>query len=427
MGKLKFKLFLFSEQIKKNSSAYMIALALLLAYGSVCGQVLTLKQYLASSLSDPYYKSFDAQQSFLNDRHNYALPWIDQLQFRYQDNQLNNYQTRYGIRFNPVNPWQIRNNNQYFKGIQTLKVLEQKMALKGILRERYDKVVEYWMATELVDLTLKQKLIREQIGNTMGKKAGSSDFDTDQYLNAQLDIISKEADYQEANLERDVWMSRILTVANAETFDLSQTSLITIDQINQLIQTEAAIGGIESEYLKQRVEISNQKMKLEKSDYNVGYLQTLYGSNRDIGGRNSIGVAFGVTIPIFNSNKENVAREKMDAIERQGEFEQFQLEEKNKRSNSVAFLKLHLNHYKKVDSLVVSLTSKGLNLLTGLSNNYDPIVELKYREKLAQLDILKAKIRREILLQYISFLDNSDKLHQWPLVNYLSNSFERIE
>jgi len=415
----------FGRPRKKGFPSFFVMLTMVCSSGF--GQVLTLKQYLNSSLSDPYYKSFDTQQAFLNDRHNYSLPWIDQLQFRYQDNQLNNYQTRYGVRFNPVNPWQIIRNNQYFQGIQYLKALEQKMALKVILRERYDKVVEYWMASELADHTLKQKLIREQIGNTMSKKAGSADFDADQFLNAQLDIISKEADSHEADLERDISLSRILIVANATTFDLPQASLIDIDQINQLVKTETTTNKTETEYLKQRVEIANRKMKLEKSDFNIGYLQTMYGSDRQIDGQNSFGLAIGVTIPIVNSNKENVVREKLDAIERQGEFEQFQLEEKNKRLNSVAFLQLHLDHYKKIDSMIISLTSKGLNLLTGLSSNYDPIVELKYREKLAQLDLLKAKIKREVLLQYVSFLDNSDKLHERPLVNYLSKDLERVE
>ena len=66
-------------------------------------------------------------------------------------------------------------------------------------------------------------------------------------------------------------------------------------------------------------------------------------------------------------------------------------------------------------------------MLTGQANNYDPVIELKYREKLIQFDILKIKIKKEILLQYISFLDNSDKLHERPLVNYLSKELEGIE
>ncbi len=400
----------------------------LISTSSLYAQSLSLNQFLKSALDNPYYKSFDVQNSFLQERNAFSLPWVNQVQFRYQDNQFNNFQSRYGLRFDAGNPWQISRNNKYFQGIQTLKGLEQKMVLKEILRDRYDLVVEFWIASELAGLVLKQKEMREQIGRVIGQKAGSASFDADQFLNAQLDIISKEADWHEANFERDVVKTKILAEASATVFDLPLTRMIDVDQINQLIQIETkAAGQTEFELLRQRVELSNRKMQLEKSNFDVGFLQAMYSSNRQIDGRNSFGLAFGVTIPITNPNKENVAREKLNVLERQGELEQFQSEEKNKRLNSVLYLQLHLNHYQKLDSLVTAVKSRGMNLLTGQASNYDPVIELKYREKLIQFDMLKIRIKKEILLQYISYLDNSDKLHERPLVNYLSKDLERVE
>jgi hypothetical protein len=168
-------------------------------------------------------------------------------------------------------------------------------------------------------------------------------------------------------------------------------------------------------------------MKLEKSNFDIGYLQGLYSTDRQLLGQNKVGIALGVTIPIVNTNKENIAREKLDVLERQGKLDQFESEEKSKRLNSALYLKLHLNHYQKLDSIITAIKTRGLNLLTGLSSNYDPIVELKYREKLLQFDVLKIKIKKEILLQYISYLDNSDKLHERPMLNYLSKDLERVE
>jgi hypothetical protein len=68
-----------------------------------------------------------------------------------------------------------------------------------------------------------------------------------------------------------------------------------------------------------------------------------------------------------------------------------------------------------------------MNVVATLANNYNPIVELKYREKLAQLDLLKLEIRRNLLLHYISYLDHIDKLHSRPLINYLSRNMELLE
>ena len=410
MGKLKF-LFLFFALIP----------------GTLFSQTISLKQLLKSSLSDPIFKSFDAQQSYLLKSQNFALPWINRMQFRYQDNQFNDFQTRYGLRVEPVNPWHRKHNNQYFQGIQTLKSIEQKMHLKEILRNRYNMVVEFWMASERAHLTTRQKEIREQIGNALGQKSGSTGFDTDQFLNAQLDVIAKEADSHEANFERDVAHGNILAISGATRFDLLFTELIEVDQINQFINTEINTNRTGLELLKQRVEVSGLKMKLEKSNIDLGFLQTMYSTDTRTDRENILGLALGVTIPLANPNKENVAREKMNMMELQGELEQFQLEEKINMASSIANLKLRLDHYQKLDSLIASVKNKGLNLLTGRSNNYDPVIELKYQEKLIQFDLLKAKIKKEVLLQYISFLANADKLHERPMVNYLSKNFENVE
>lgn len=395
--------------------------------GTIYGQPLTLNQFLKSSLSDPVFKSFDAQQDYLGKSKNYTLPWISRLQFRFQDNEFNDFQNRSGIRLDPVNPWQRKNNSQYFQGIKALRNLEQKVQLKEILNDRYIKVVEFWMAEESTLLTKKQRKIREQIVYALGKKAGSANFDADDYLEAQLDVIAKEADCHEADFDRDVARGKILAIGGAESFDLSFSDLINVDQISQLAETETAAERTDLEVLKQRMEVSNLKMKLEKTNVDLGFLQTMYSSDRRIGGENSVGLALGINIPIANQNKENIAREKMNNLELYGELEQFQAEEKIKIANAVAHLKLHLINYKKLDSLIVAVKSKGLNVLTGQSNNYDPVIELKYQEKLIQFDLLKTKIKREVLMEYISFLANSNKLQERPLVNYLSMNFENVE
>jgi hypothetical protein len=68
-----------------------------------------------------------------------------------------------------------------------------------------------------------------------------------------------------------------------------------------------------------------------------------------------------------------------------------------------------------------------MNLPAALSKDYNPIVELKYREKLLQLEALKLRVKREIFRQYITSLDNDGRLHRRPLVNYLGKALDPIE
>lgn len=405
-----------------------LVLIFALANSLVSSQTLTINQFFKSSLNDGYYKSFALQNSFLQDRKSYSLPWINQVQFRYQDNKIDDFQNRYGLRFDVGNPLQISRNNKYFQGIQSLKALEQKMVLKEILLERYEMVVEYWMAMDLAVCALKQKEIQEKIGYAIGQKSGSAGFDGDQYMNAQLNIISKEADWHEANFDRDVARSKILESGDAVSFDMQLAELIDVDGINQYVQGETqSASRTEFELMRKRVELSGLKLKLEKSNFDIGYLQTMYSAERQLGGENKLGVALGITIPLTKPNKENVAQEKLNVIERSGELEQFQFGERAKKLNSIVYLKLHLAYFQKLDSLITATKAKGMNQLTALANNFDPIIELKYQEKLIQFEVLKIKIKKEVLLKYVSYLDNADKLHERPLRNYLLKNLPTLE
>jgi hypothetical protein len=140
-----------------------------------------------------------------------------------------------------------------------------------------------------------------------------------------------------------------------------------------------------------------------------------------------MGFAFGVNIPLFNGNRDDIAREKINQLERQGEFEKFQSEEKQKLLSTLTNLNLHFDHYQKLDSLIRQFQTRGLNALTGVAHNYDPIVELKYQEKLIQFDILKMRIKKEIVYAFINWLDYADKLQQRPLTNYLSKGLVTLE
>jgi hypothetical protein len=150
-------------------------------------------------------------------------------------------------------------------------------------------------------------------------------------------------------------------------------------------------------------------------------------TNRENKSRSPVGITIGINVPLFNNNKDDIAREKINQLERYGELQRFQSEETQKLYSTVAELSLHFVHYQKLDSLISQFQDRGLNTLSGLAKNYDPVIELKYQEKIIQFDILKMKIKKEILMAWLNWLDCTDKLQQRPLVNYLSKDLVSLE
>lgn len=397
----------------------------------VHGQLTTessLNRFLKSALDDPYYVSFSKQESVFNKPGSYALPWVQKLEFRTRNNELLDFRQQYALRLDPGNPWQIRSNQRYFKGFQAIKSIEQQLVLKDLLRERYDLVVDYWFASTKVRLLAKQKEIREQIRYVMTQRSGSSGFDADQYLNNELDIISKTADWHEAEFDLTMAKTRIGQLYGATPFVLEENTFITIQQINEVIKSpNKSTSATEADLLKQSIANTEQKIKTDKLNFDLGFIQAMYSPFRVDQNRNPYGISLGVAVPLFNQNRDDVVREKLKVIEQQGELEQFQQRESGKSLVKAATLQLHLAHHQQIDSLINAVKSREMNLATTLADNYNPVIELKYQEKLIQLDLLRVRIAREILLQYISLLESNGILHQRPLRNYLSSGLITLE
>jgi hypothetical protein len=311
----------------KLTVSFLLALGLF----QVHAQDGTLKQFLRSALDDPYYASYGKQESIFNKPGSYSLPWIDKLEFRTRNNELLDYRQQYALRLDPGNPWQIVSNKRYFQGYRTLKTLEQQLLLKELMRERYDLAIEYWMAVERAALIEKQKDIRKQISYVMTQRSGSSDFDADQYLNNELDVIEKLADWREAEFERDVARTRILQLSGASGFSMTAESLVDIDQVKQVVGLrDENKTKTEVELLKQEIALSEQKIKTDKYNFDIGFLQAMYAPFKADQGDGPFGISLGVTIPLFNQSRDDIAKEKLQTIEQQGELEQFQLRETGK-------------------------------------------------------------------------------------------------
>ena len=92
------------------------------------------------------FKAKDAL--FIKTKH--VFPAVDNRFSTLSDNRFNNYQTRYTLRFLSGNPFQIQRNRDYFKGFQVLKNMEQTRFERNLV-DRYERVVEFWMAAERPD------------------------------------------------------------------------------------------------------------------------------------------------------------------------------------------------------------------------------------------------------------------------------------
>ncbi len=392
---------------------------------------LSINSFLNSASSDVSLKIFDEQINYLKDKP-YRLSPLKGLSLRVQNNELNSINDRYGVRVNPANPLEIRRNNQYYTAFRESLELERDIALKKVLEDRYTLIIDYFYYAELKSLLEKDKTFLESQLLVLEKQQFSDFFNVEDFVHLKLDQMSKsvELDVIEndiSNQVSNVGKANNSQDLNALNWDLQ--SVISVARIEKIIDSLLHVDVTSSSlaYEDKRIILAQREYALEKSNFDIGFVQAQYTNGRTIENKNPWGLSVGVNIPITNPNKGDMAKSHLDVIEAKNEKldteNTLQVDRKskvNKLRNSIA---RYNDMQQKINSLKVGPLSNTLNSISG--NN--PIVIIKFNSNILKLQVVLLKLKQSISYAYIDFLKTYDLLQQKPLINYLSATLNKID
>jgi hypothetical protein len=392
---------------------------------------LTISQFIQSTERDAEQKAFISQLEYLASKP-YRLPVIQKLEFRTRTNELDVNRQDYAIRVNPANPWEVRNNNRYFREYAKELGFEKELLFRDALIERYTLIAEYLYFLELKRLRLEDKTLTDAQVGILERQQGSSFFDAKDYLGVKVDQMTNDVELEEAQFEIDNQAKRIgVRFAGAEDIKLQWENerVITMQKLERVVDSlmKADAPSTEVAYQEQRIRVAMQEYKLEKSNISVGYIQTQLRPYRLDQFREPWDIALGVTIPIFNPNKGDMAKRKLDVIESQHELE----EEKSERSVKTVYyfnkIKGEMIRYNEIEKKIHDFNTGALaNTLKNVDSG-NPILIVEFNSNLIKMKVLQAKLRQSIMFTYIEFLAYTDRLQKRPLVNYLSEGLEEIK
>jgi hypothetical protein len=241
-------------------------------------------------------------------------------------------------------------------------------------------------------------------------------------LNRMVEV--EEADFELQNQQQRV--VRLYPEAHGQALTWNLDTVIAIDRLESVVDslTKASLVSASVEYQKQKIEMASREYALEKANINVGFLQTEFDQRRVEQDRSPINISFGVTIPITNPNKGDMAKRKLEMIEAEYDLEEAKHESQTDRvilqENVGNLIQRYRSLQLKIDQLEKGNLIQSLSALKG----GDPLIVAQYREDIVKLEMLLLKLKREIYFAYIEYLSLADNLQQQPLVNYLSQNLE---
>ncbi len=385
---------------------------------------ITLEDFLAGVWDEPAIKAFSNQNAYLN-TNPYRLSMVRRMEFRTESNQLDPQRQDYALRMNPANPWELKRNNQYFKTYQEVLQLDQNRKVKESLLNRYQLIIQWAYWTELKKLKEDESRVNQNMIKILEAQRFSDYFDANDYVKLKLSQMEKIIEQEEIQFKIVDQQSRVEALLSNNQFAAigwTSESLLEIDRLEAVVDSifnmDSGVNG-EVAYREKKVTMANDEWLLEKSNINVGFLQTQYQPFRSEQDRSPWSISLGVTIPVFNPNKGDMAKRQLDIIEAEGDLMRAKDAQESGRALMHAKIKNLISRYRnvKLQFEALKLDELGASLQQQKGN---PMATVRLENNVIKSNEITARLKQEIYGAYIEFLAYAELLQQGPLVNYLS-------
>ncbi|UXP31597.1 hypothetical protein N6H18_14690 [Reichenbachiella agarivorans] len=382
-----------------------------------------MDDFLWSALETPAIQAFDHQNTFL-DSNPYKLSFIRGMEFRTESNQLDPDRQDYALRLNPANPWEIKRNNQYFQTYQEVSQLDRQRELKKVLKAHYEAIIDWAYLKEQKNIKEEEQKIAQTQIKILEAQRFSNFFDANDYVELKIDQLEQVVALEELYFEEDAQRNKIESLypsAKNQIIAWTLNELISIEKIQSVIEDPQMVSAYgEVAYRQKQVELAESEWALEKSNINIGYLQAQYQQYRVDQDRSPWSIGLGVTIPIFNPNKGDMTKRKLEMIEAEGNLADAQNEQQTglelMKQKIKTLTTRYYNFQIQLDSLNVDLLSSNLQQMT----NSNPMTVVKLKSSLIKSKSISALMKKEIYLAYMEYLWHAEMLQQQPLKNYLT-------
>lgn len=392
----------------------------------------TLEEFLYSAYEEPILKSFDAQADYLNNKSVYRLAPIQKMEFRTESNQLDRTRQDYGLRINPANPFEIKRTSQYFKTYQELLYLDRDRTLKELLYARYLVVIGWVYYQEILGLKEEDKKTTEKLLAILEGQRFSGFFDAEDYMELKMEQVDKVIEAEETLFEIDNQkrsVDALYDAARLKTVNWPVSTIISLERlevvVDSLFNLNARPG--EAAYREKQIDLAKREWQLEKSNINVGFLQTEYQERRIAQNRRPWSISMGITIPVFNPNKGDMTKRKLEMLEAEGEFNTAKNDQLAGREINREKIKSLLKRYRDVQVMIQNLNVGAVATTLQQIKDSNPMAVVRMQNNLIKLKTMSARLRQEIYLGYLDFLSYAEVLQEQPVKNFLTNDLRGLK
>ncbi|MCR9250103.1 MAG: TolC family protein [bacterium] len=387
-----------------------------------CYAQISTDEYLLGAAEELGVLTYQEQLNYLNDKP-YKLAPLRRVQFRTENDQLAEEQQEYALRIHPSNPWLVKRNNTLFESQKSILDLEANIAYKEELVKRYEDIIDYCFQKKEVELDSALLAYLKQEHEVLITITSDRNFNTDRLVDVKIESLEQLLKLEETQSQWLNTTNKIRSSINTElAISWTYDDLINPDSMKYMIDqlSNSADYSVELDLQQRKIELVKNEIAIEKSIDNLGFIQTDYNPWRNNG--NFFGVSLGITVPIFNPNKADVAERNLELMEEQSELELDKRKLNAEKQNLVMNFNNTHDRYQKFKNEISTLLSQETLDAYLKQKDQNPLKVLKIRSTKTKLDTKLLKYELELYKLYIQTLASFDVLQQLPFKNHLSSN-----
>ncbi len=382
-------------------------------------------QYSVSDfLSSPFQKNevsgLLAQLEYMNSE-SFRSPIFRELEVRLRSNDFNASPEDFRLRLGILNPFEQHRNNKY--NIVHKEYLETKYSFEAnlIIANRYKQIIRYNYLIDYINQLnsdIEQLIIINNILLT-------GNYTLKDWIDADETLLDKKLKLKEALSTKSILKSSLITIHNIkDSINWETFEMISPGEVERVVFSDTI--KIDGKYfVASRLHgLNEEAYKLEKAESfsNIGFIQAEYDTERGNELDEHLGFQLGITIPVFNSDKPKLQRQKLELIESESNLEDIREQTKLERISLNEKLIRLFQSYELINEKLISIVKLGNTVTYDRPRDYVELIN--YTSK---LKMLKNEIYQDCLITYISLLSLTGELSKKPYVNYLSSGLELIE
>lgn len=400
----------------------LISFLFIFSATSLLGQF-SVEKYLSAPFQNAELEGLVKQMEYLNNE-SFRSPLFRELELRLRSEDFNLSPEQYGVRLGFINPIERRANKTYNDIQSDYFETKYEYEVNLILANRYKQLISHYyliQAKKQLDTEIAQMMISyEQLQGTK--------FSFKLMLETDEKILKKEIRRKDNQTSVEILENYIREIHGiTDSISWADFTLVTVEQIKNIMALDTNIrsNAFKLALISFRMDEQSYKIKKAESFRNIGFFQAEYDTDRGNDYNDHIGFQLGISLPVFNPDKPDLQRKKLELLESESELAQLEDESEVERFNLNKKLLKTIWTYEVVEKRLNDFTALGQNITYEEMEDYLALINY-----LSSLRSLKNEIYLECLNTYIDLLALSSKLSGSPFVNYISNdlspfSFDR--